>query len=581
MHLLVSKRRIRPLMRPLWQNKESFTMAQTLLPIAPAGTGASTGAGAATSSEAGPAAGGLFGKLLTLGSAASQKIGLSSMAVALAKEGTAADGTASVQQDLQTLIGQLLGQQGADANLSGQLQVQGGVQQLTVMVQQVQVVVTQLQQAGVDFSKLGTDAGQLASALHTLGMPSDQAALVASRITAALNLIRQQAQLSAGDTNALALVLAASAQPAQASDTAWEVKITSASATFTQTSWNLKEGWAQAKTDAASQSTDLAQMLAGLGMVQAPIQLPQAQAKAEATDILSAPAQPPVPTLTAGSQGFVAQGAVADGTPVIVRHPDAADTAVAAVTTQGAAGISPLTGAVAQQVVNPQAAKEVTQVNAADVLSKPVGEVMYEWKPSETGVETLTATPAVHKALQDAMASTPQPQGQWTVTAPAQEAAPQASGLAHFSAQLAHAMRAGTTQQAVVQIQALTQQGGGTVRVQLHPKDLGEINIQLTVQNGSVHGAISATDTAVVEVLARDMHQLKESFAAAGLKVADQGISLMLNNNPQQNPGQQQQGNPGTSSGPASVAGITGTEEAAPPAATAWVSPDRILDVSI
>jgi flagellar hook-length control protein FliK len=118
------------------------------------------------------------------------------------------------------------------------------------------------------------------------------------------------------------------------------------------------------------------------------------------------------------------------------------------------------------------------------------------------------------------------------------------------------------------------------VRMTLNPPELGRIDIQLSIQDGIVSGAISASDSAVIEQLARDINQLRQSFVDAGLKLGDQGISLMLNNNPQQQSGQHGQGQ--NSQGPAWQGDDAARDlmDLATPAA-AWVAPDRLVDVRI
>lgn len=557
--------------------------ANLLAPVPATASAALAGVGSAPSTTDNS---GLFGQLLTVGSAPTG----TPIVVQPAAQGAntfAADGTPLVQQDLQTLIGQILGQV-APTMGEGTLQVQGSVQQLTIMVQQITVTTTQLQAAGVNVQALGTDVAQLAQALQVLGMPADQAAVVANKIMTALAMVRQQAQLAAEDANALALMLASSAQGnLGAGSQNWQVEITTTSITSSTltASFQLADGWAKDAKDGGTDAltADLAQLLAGFGFVPSPLPT----ASSAATPILTteqplATTTPTLPTtVVVGQQGFVAQGADGAGNPVIVRHPDAKEAATLAVTINGTANAAPLANAVAQ-TVSTATAKGVSSVAAADVIAAPTGEVMYEWKPSESGVETLHATPAVHKALEDILNPASNPTAathQWTLSGPAAPT-PTPTNLAGYSDQLASALRSQVPQQVNVQFSKLAADGGGTIRVQLNPESLGEITIDLTVHNGAVHGSISATDTAVVEVLAREMGQLKQSLADAGLKLADQGINLMFSNsgNQQFSQGQPQQQAQNT---PARMSNTSTELPSTQTTVTTWVNPDRLVDVSI
>ena len=146
--------------------------------------------------------------------------------------------------------------------------------------------------------------------------------------------------------------------------------------------------------------------------------------------------------------------------------------------------------------------------------------------------------------------------------------------------------------QVAVQIQPLLEQGGGTVRLQLNPVELGRVIVELTVAEGKVHGAIAASEPRVVEQLARELHTLRQGLADAGLKVSEQGINLMLSSDNgngqfgQQGQNASAQATPSSRRG--SSAGVTGgmSEEGADVPQllgnlAQWVSPDRMLDVNV
>lgn len=155
-----------------------------------------------------------------------------------------------------------------------------------------------------------------------------------------------------------------------------------------------------------------------------------------------------------------------------------------------------------------------------------------------------------------------------------------------FAERLAQATRADVTGQTVVQVKGLADQGGGTIRMILNPPELGEVRVEITVTGGKVEGQISATNNAVVELLARDVHSLKHGLENSGLKLGDQGLSLMLNTggqqqNPQGQAGQGGQHQKTSASTPAWSGGEAGTDAPLPVDPGAWVAPERILDVRV
>ena len=289
------------------------------------------------------------------------------------------------------------------------------------------------------------------------------------------------------------------------------------------------------------------------------------------------------------AKGAAETAAGDDGAPLVVElGQSAADAAKDAV----ASAERTLPGAVTQQAANAlqgvagnqggtnkltgsAATAGVSKVASAQVLAPVTGEVLYQWQAGTTtdgsadrqGTDTVTATPAAHKQLAELVQAagatvTPTVGG----TGGAMAVAGADTPLAQFADKLATAMRSNVTEQATVQLQGLSQglqdgtvggaagtsgnadagATGGQVRMLLNPPELGEIRIDLTVKDGSVHGTIAASDGAVVSLLAQQVHVLKHGLDQAGLKLGEQGINLMLSNSNQQgnsqgNPNAQQQ----------------------------------------
>jgi flagellar hook-length control protein FliK len=139
-------------------------------------------------------------------------------------------------------------------------------------------------------------------------------------------------------------------------------------------------------------------------------------------------------------------------------------------------------------------------------------------------------------------------------------------------------------------IQPLLNNGqGGAVRMTLNPPELGKLEVHLKIENGQVYGTIAAQESGVVEHLARELPALRQSLVDAGLKLGDQGLSLMLSN--QQQPDQQTPQNPF-----AALPDDRGRRQSTPdeqgfgtisaePLATGvmpgrWVAPTQLVDVA-
>ena len=224
-----------------------------------------------------------------------------------------------------------------------------------------------------------------------------------------------------------------------------------------------------------------------------------------------------------------------------------------------------------------------TKVVADEKIEAPKGETYYKLQADKNGVETLEAVKPIANAQEREPLAGQATQPQTNMTQVAQPAHMTAAG-AGFAERVEKIQtmveKAGVGRQVMVQMQPLLEEGGGTVRINLNPVELGKITVEMTVRDGQVHGAISASESVVVEQLARELHNLRHGLADAGLKLGEQGINLMLSNgdtNGHQGQGGQN-GQPFAGSG-RSGAGDTGGELA--DSLAAWVAPDRVLDVNV
>jgi len=264
-----------------------------------------------------------------------------------------------------------------------------------------------------------------------------------------------------------------------------------------------------------------------------------------------------------------------------------------------------------------QSAAFTPVVQSIATPAKIEGTTLYKLTETPTGTAVLQAlAPAPIAALAANPTLTPEPTPTpQAATAQALEPLPDAAldasatdvattngftnaatlGLAtppRFAERLAQAQQHQALQQVAIAIQPLLNNGqGGAVRMTLNPPELGRIEIHLKIEAGQVSGAIAATEPAVVEHLARELPALRQALADAGLRLGDQGLSLMLGQNPdgrdpnQPNPfagngqnGQGQRRGDANHSGPDEAHGTLG---ATPSGVSRWVAPERVLDTEV
>ncbi|RYG58704.1 MAG: flagellar hook-length control protein FliK [Alphaproteobacteria bacterium] len=303
-------------------------------------------------------------------------------------------------------------------------------------------------------------------------------------------------------------------------------------------------------------------------------------------DLLGLDAQPEakaVPAAEAVRKVEVIVSADADAS-VGVALPDvkAQDNAVPLVGVNHAAAVP--TAASAQAAASHVMAHEPTasRVAADEKIEAPKGETYYKLQADKNGVETLEALKPVANMQESEPLAGQSSQAQTSIVQTAIPAHMTAAGAGYAERMekiQAMVERAGVGKQVMVQMQPLLEEGGGVVRMNLNPGGLGQITIEMTVQDGRVHGSISASESAVVEQLARELHNLRHGLADAGLKLGEQGINLMLSNgNSHDNQGQSGQNGQAFGKG-----GRAGGGEGGDLAEnlSAWVAPDRVLDVNV
>lgn len=525
--------------------------------IAPAGSGGVlTGTGGMTGVE------GLFAALLGMGGGGVMTGQVTTLAMPGASD---ADSGADAQPNAATMMQTLL-KVGADT----QVEVQGDSQTVTAFAQQVQSLYQQVIASG-QLTVGGDDATKdLAAALVKMGVPAEKAGGMAEQIETMLKLVEQQQgePLSDDEKSSLTALMLAGMLPnaqGQAFDVQISAKETQATVSVVQVDNAFTKGKTPSPADVLRQLT----AMGADGSTDTKVAI-----DAGADDKAKTPDMP------------VKKDPQAAAFKIDVTHNDdgAATVTVTLTDAQPATHVAKTAVDAVAVNVNAEAATQnaaftpnVERVSNDRLQDKVRGETVYKLQADKNGVETLQAVRPVDNSAAAALAT----QGQQTTAAP-QGTTQNGDGMA-FAERLALAQRNHVDQQVALQMKPLLDNGGGHVRMTLNPPELGRISIDLQVSEGKVHGSIAATDPAVVEQLARELHNLRHGLADAGLKLGDQGINLMLSNSNQFAQGQGQQGGRGNT--PTARGGFDGADDLAGvdavADAAAWVAPDRVLDMKV
>lgn len=222
-------------------------------------------------------------------------------------------------------------------------------------------------------------------------------------------------------------------------------------------------------------------------------------------------------------------------------------------------------------------------IEAGTELKAPSGTAVYKWQVSVTGHDILQqlANPEQLAPVADAL---PEDMAVDDMMADLKQSAQigkvdetaRSDNRLPFAERLMQAAKAQVTQQVTVQMTKAAEQGGGSVRIQLNPEELGSVDIELQVANGRVHGVISAERPEVLEQMARDLQMLKQSLADAGFTLGEEGMSLLLKDGSESNDTHFAENN-----GDESTGEISDATDGAGHAPQRWVAPDRILDVNV
>jgi flagellar hook-length control protein FliK len=92
-----------------------------------------------------------------------------------------------------------------------------------------------------------------------------------------------------------------------------------------------------------------------------------------------------------------------------------------------------------------------------------------------------------------------------------------------------------------VQLSKSLKDGADTLSVQLHPEDLGRVDVKLEMQNGQVKATITADRPETLQLLKNDASSLQQSLSNAGLSTDANSLSFQLRGEQQQQQQSQQQ----------------------------------------
>lgn len=116
------------------------------------------------------------------------------------------------------------------------------------------------------------------------------------------------------------------------------------------------------------------------------------------------------------------------------------------------------------------------------------------------------------------------------------------------------AAQAGALNQVVVQISRAVKNGNDTITLQLHPAEMGTVNVRLDVAaDGKVQGTVTADNPQTLDMLQKDSRSLERALQDAGLRADPGSLQFSLDDQAKRQQGQQaeagQSGGDGTGNG--------------------------------
>ncbi|MFZ2620244.1 MAG: flagellar hook-length control protein FliK [Alphaproteobacteria bacterium] len=449
----------------------------------------------------------------------------------------------------------------------------------TVLVTHVQVVVTTLQAVGMtmdDVQGLESLPATLQAAFEKLDLDDDEAAGAASTLAEALAVLRDHmAQMQQA--------LVAHQMPQHLQGQVVELNVTSATFTLSDNivATPVQQVGLFAKNQAAAPTRSLLPSIEKGEDMLADKVLPQSfsqAAKGIEPDVVTTEVK-----LEVSQQQVLVADMAADAVQDAVNNVQAKPQAHVP-TAAGMAVTQHMEANVAQAMQADGYRAEGVKARRAEAPEPIKGVKMYQWQQTKAGFDVLQQVQPMEglvgaenqglDGLAGRMAENNSSQVQ-TV------AADKATALPQFADQIARfAQAANIANQTRPVMQTLLAEGGGEVYLKLHPKELGEVRIELTIADGMVTGAIAAQRPEVVEQLARELQNLKQGLQDAGFTLGQEGIAFMLDTGSgQQNP--QGEGRERNQNGDRFADAMDGVDQNTVNANTPWLRADALVDMNV
>jgi flagellar hook-length control protein FliK len=128
------------------------------------------------------------------------------------------------------------------------------------------------------------------------------------------------------------------------------------------------------------------------------------------------------------------------------------------------------------------------------------------------------------------------------IAATAQQGQPQTQESVAASAPQAvrQSVQPSPLDQIKVQLSKSLKDGADTLSLQLHPTDLGRVDVKLEMQNGQVKAMVTADRPETLQMLKNDASTLQQSLSNAGLSTDANSLSFELRGEQQQQREQRQ-----------------------------------------
>lgn len=433
---------------------------------------------------------------------------------------------------------------------------------------EITIVKTTLEVHGYNMNAFQTSS-DLARAFEKMGMDPAEAQAHADRIDAAIKsmqkyLAEQQDKILDGDIGSLMLAFS---QPINA--VSEDVSITQTQISIQQTSLYIEATYNKSTLDSSSilyAADDVSERI----LKKEPI-VPTTPTEKPTSPTIS------TPTNTSAQQQQVSQqtATLADSasSETTVEKSAAEQNSVKEVASnaEAASDVIHEEDLAAQQDRRLENSNKRTTSEVQENLSKISGRKIITARVDNGGVQLdYTQEPVLDPLLEPAEADDLQKNSTFENTLTKQQSTSQNSPYAHLL------NRSNAQGQTAIHMKSLAKNGGGEIKFKLYPEELGEVQIELEVQNGRVRGAVSVENTEVAEHLARELHRLQEGLEEAGLAFHEEGLEFLVRDENSEGG----QGNQHNEDDSEEAGVIASADESTKESSSSWVRPDAIVDVS-